>query len=346
MQEGRLALAVRRAGRPLAVISLLAAALLPVLGCQPTSTRSAVDPAPQARNDPTTAGFLSDQKLRGKVVLIEFGQVGCVVSNAGLDQMNRLNRAKEIEDLAYLRVEVSKDAPAVDRYYKGKSLSFPVYRDPDGAVAGAFDAKVIPLFVLVDKYGHVRYRGPMPDANKLSNYTTTLLAEEADPGPNAPQFGEVRLAIKELLDSTKLPDMQGTVRPMREYMGAKGLLAVFVDTSCPFAGSAVTDMATVTETLRKLQITSLIVNISDPKDDVLAHYGILKTGALFVYDVTRETQQKWQIDSVPTVMLISPDGAAGYRGKATWPKLATAVEQQLKLAPGSVSFTVQGTEYG
>jgi len=336
MQAGKSSAAVRRTVGPLVAGSVLASLLLMAVGCQGTS----------ARSEPISSRFLREHNLQGKVVLIEFGMVGCELSDAGLDRMARMNRAKEIEDLAYIRVETAKDTQAVDKYYKQKSPGFPVYRDKDGSVVWAFDAKITPLFVLVDKYGHVRYRGPMLDANKLSNYSTTLMAEEADPGTNAPQFGEVRLAIAELLDATKLPDMQGAVRPMREYMGAKGLLAVFVDTSCPFSGTAVTDMATVAETLRKLQVSSLIVNIGDPKDAVLEHYANLKAGAQFVYDVTRDTQKKWQIDSVPTVMLISPDGKAGFRGRATWPKLATAVEEQLKLAPGSVAFEVKGTEYG
>jgi len=43
--------------------------------------------------------------------------------------------------------------------------------------------------------------------------------------------------------------LDGVVNPLSRYMGPHGLLVVFVDTSCPFAGTAIGDMPNVAATL-------------------------------------------------------------------------------------------------
>jgi len=141
-----------------ALVAVAALALFSA-GCAPSPTPS--PPASQAKVS-GPADFLKQQQLEGKIVLIEFGLVGCALSDSGLDQMIRMHREKKIQDLAYVRVEESKDAPAADRYFESKKPGFTVSRDPDTSLARSFEATVYPTFVLVDKFGRVRHRGPIP----------------------------------------------------------------------------------------------------------------------------------------------------------------------------------------
>lgn len=316
--------------------ALVAAAAVGMLlaGCSPQTAA------------PNPADFLKEQGLQGKVALIEFGLIGCLLSESGLERLIVLHRDQEIEDLVYLRVESATDAATVEEYYAAKAPGFPVVRDAQGTLARAFDATVIPTFVLVDKFAHTRYRGPMPDVDKLRDWADTLGRETADPGPAAPLFGVTSVAVQELLDETRLPNLGGAVKPLRAYMGKRGMLAVFVDSSCPFSGMAVKDMAQVASTLVQHDVSSLLVNLAEPKDAVAAFYGQRDTGTPVLYDVTTATQKQWQVDSVPTVVLFGADGTVAYRGKALWRSLAEAAEGLLKLEAGAIDFGVQGTEYG
>ncbi|MBE3071248.1 MAG: TlpA family protein disulfide reductase [Planctomycetes bacterium] len=312
------------------------AVLLVLAGCEATP--------PQGSS--STAEFLKQHQLDGRVVLIEFGLVGCALSEAGLDTMIELDREKEIPELAYVRVEASEDRDAVKEYFAARTPGFPVYEDPGAAVARAFDGTIYPTFVLVDKFGHVRYRGPLPEVAKLIDWAETLVAETADAGPDAPLFGVSAVAVQTLLDETRLPDLKGAVKPLRDYVGRKGLAAVFVDTTCPFSGEAIKDMGKVASTLALHGTPSLLVNLAEPKDKVLEFFAAREMGMPVLYDVTAVTQKGWKVDGVPTVLLLDAEGNVVYRGKAVWADLAVAAEKMLGLAAGSIDFGVKGTEYG
>jgi len=324
--------------RPSLVCVLMAAALA-VLPLSCSTGGAGPDAGAQAR-------FLQDNKFQGRVVFIEFGLLGCQLSEAGLEKMMQLDRGKEVPDLAYVRVEVTPDKQAADAYYAAKSPGFLVVRDPDSSLGKAFGATVWPSFVLVDKFGHVRYRGPLPEDAKLSDWADALQREKTDPGPSAPMFGLTTVDVRKLLDETRLPDLKGATKPLRQYLGPKGLLAVFVDTNCPFSGEAVGDMSKVAATLAKHDVPAILVNISEPEAAVRQYYAQKQTGTPVIYDVTAATQKSWQIDAVPTVVLFDGGGGMVYRGKAVWRDLATAAESALKLPAGSINFGVKGTEFG
>jgi len=141
------------------------AAILLAVAAVCTGCSSSPDASDQTAEQRIRASFLKDHKLEGKPVLIEFGLVGCDLSDKGLDEMIRLHGADLIAGLSYARVEASKDTKAADEYYAKKSAKFPVFRDTDGSVGMAFDATIYPIFLLVDKFGHTRYRGGYPDEN-------------------------------------------------------------------------------------------------------------------------------------------------------------------------------------
>ena len=307
--------------------------LLGAAGCQS---------APQ---ESLQAQFLKDH-VQGRMVFIEFGLIGCPLSESGLDKMIRMCREKLIPDLAYARVEAAKDPKVIEQYYAAKSPGFPVCRDADSSLAIAYEATVYPTFVLVDRFGHVRYRGPLPVDDKLAAWVDALKGEKADPGPGVALFGTVTLDGPGLLAQTQLPDLQGASQPLRASMGRRGLLVVFVDTKCPFSAQAVTDMAKVAPALAKHEVTSLLVNLGDPKETVLEFYAKRAAGTPVVYDATTATQQAWSVTAVPTVVLLDVDGGIAYKGRAAWPDLAAAAEKGLELPAGSVNLGVQGTQFG
>jgi hypothetical protein len=317
-----------------AAVAVLAALPLAAGGCK--AEAPALGPAE----------FLKQHNLQGRVALIEFGLIGCALSESGLDKMIQMNRDNRIPDLSYARVEASADARATDQYYAAKSPGFTVYRDHGTSLGMAFQATAYPTFVLLDKFGRVRYRGAWPEEARLAGWVESLKRESADPGPDVALFGTVAIDGPKLLAETRLPDLQDTVKPLRQRMGKQGVLAVFVDTTCPFSAEAVADMSKVSAALAKHEVSSLLVNVGEPKAAVAEFHAKRAAGIPVLYDATTDTQRQWDVASVPTVVMLGADGAVIYKGKAVWRDVAAAAEKGLELPAGSLNIDARGMQYG
>lgn len=296
--------------------------------------------------DTEYADFLRKQGLDGKIVLIEFGQVGCEISHEGLLTMQRMQAEQEIPDLNYLRVEASEESEPFTIYFAENASTIPVYYDPSTDVAKSFEATAYPNFVLIGKSGRVRYRGGFPP-DKLANWVKALSEEKRDPGADVALFGADSLNIPELLTSTKLPDTSGTEpQPLADYLGKNGLMLLFVDTECPFAGEAMSQTPVIAQTLAQHEIPVVLINIDQDEKIVAKFYAEKQIGTAVVYDTTDVTHVKWNVSSVPTVVLISSSQEILYKGPAVWQKVASALEASLGLEANSISFSEHGTEYG
>ena len=164
-------------------------------------------------------------------------------------------------------------------------------------------------------------------------------------GPAAATPGAAAIGAAKLLDETRLPELDGTVRSLRDRMGPKGLLVVFVDTNCPFSATAIREMSSVASVLSKYEIPSLLLNVGEPQATVEQFYAQRQVGIPVIYDTGRATLKAWAVTSTPTPFLIDPAGAVAYRGNAVWADVGAAAEKSLKLPAGSLKFTVKGTGF-
>jgi len=321
----------------------LAAVILFAGGCG----RSSQGPSPTAQPDAgqIRTAFLKDNKLLGKPILIEFGIVTCELSDKGFTTMIKLQGGDLVEGLSYVRVEASDDAKAVDEYYKANPAGFPVEQDPDRKLADAFGATIYPVFLLIDKFGNTRYMGGFPKEN-LGDWTEMLLAEKTDPGPDTPRLGVKTLDGQELLASTKLPELGGDTKPLGDYLGPRGAMLVFADTGCPYSGKAIRDLPSVSATLKKAMVATVVVNITDAEEKVKAYYAKQKLKLPVVYDVGSAVRINWDIQSVPTIIFFDAQGRIAYNGPAIWSDVGTAGEMALGLRPGSLKFRAKGTRFG
>jgi len=311
--------------------------LLAACGSKPSSAVPASGVGP-------VASFLKDNKLEGQVVLVEFGTIGCELSNSGLDAMVDLAERKAIPGLSYARLEPIADDKAFEEYYKAKSAPFPVVRDPQMKVANALGTTIYPQFALLDKFGRVRYRGAQPSEKDLAEWVKPLAAETKDPGPDAPMFGTAKLDAAGLLATTRLPDLSGVVKPLAAHKGKAGIMLAFVDTKCPFSSVAIREFPKVASVLQREEIASLLVNIGESEAAVKKTYA---PDAPIVYDTSKATQRCWNVTSVPTIVLMDSAGGVAYQGGAVWPGIAAATEKMLNLTSGSVLLdeaqsTIQG----
>ena len=287
--------------------------------------------------------FLQDNALTGQVVFIQFGQVGCDLCGKGLEEMTALDKNKAIPGLKMVRVEKESDTKAVDEFYAKNKPPFPVVRDADGAVATAFAATATPQYLLLSKFGHVRFSGQMPPEAKLREWSDVLAAEKSDSGTDAPMFGQKTIDAPLLLGKTLLPDLSGASKALGEYKGKAGLLIVFVDTTCPFSAQAMKDLPGVMATMASQGVSSVLVNLDDDKDKVQKFYADHPQTATVVYDVTTGTKNVWGVESVPTVVLVDAAGQLAYNGPAIWGDMGKAAEKSLHLPEGTIKFGVKGT---
>ncbi len=305
---------------------------------------SAASPVAKSPKELALAGFLSALKLQGRPVLIEFGLVGCALSEQGLISMIALQKADAVPGLAFVRVEGNPDAETVSQYFKEKAPAFPVYLDRQSALAKALSATAYPTFLLTDKFGHIRYQGNYPQDN-LAQWGKALVAENQDPGGSVPQFGAREIDVEKLL-ADKLPDLKGQIRPVGEYKGSGGLMLLFVDTSCPFSAIALRDMPAVSKSLAGQNVKAVVLNTGDDQSRVRDFYARNDPGVPVVYDVGADTREHWNVHSVPVVVYVSPAGKLGYQGEAIWAAMGSAIENSLGLAHGAIKFTATGTGFG
>ena len=327
-------------------IATVAAGTCALPGCKsakaPPSPVRATQPT---ANDAARAELLAQYDLTGHITLIQFGTVGCELSDKGLGEMALLCRLKAIDDLSFLRVEGSKDDAAVEAYYRERPPGFAVHRDRQGRLAKTFDATATPTFILVGRFGRIRYRGSQANG-RLGRWVKTLHREQADPGPDVALLGQVKLHGPKLLANTTLEDLTGRRRRLADLAGPGGLLVVFVDTDCPFAQRAMGELPTVARTIAPRGIPTVVINLDESAKVVREHYAGRNLPGPLLYDATPATKNNWNIQSVPTVVYVAADKTLAYNGKAVWAELAVAVEQALELEPGSVRFTAKGTRYG
>ncbi|MBL7221417.1 MAG: redoxin domain-containing protein [Phycisphaerae bacterium] len=321
----------------------LAAAILFAGGCR----RPSQGPSPAVQPDAgqIRTAFLKEHKLLGKPVLIEFGLVTCELSDKGFLTMIQLHGSDLVAGLAYARIEASDDTEAVDKYYKAAPAGFPVVRDSDRKLADAFGATIYPVFLLIDKFGNIRYMGGFP-TESLGDWSEMLLAEKTDPGPDAPRLGKKTINGRELLTSTKFPELGGDIKPLGDYLGPGGGMLVFVDTNCPYSAQAVKDLPGVARTLRKAMLSTVVVNITDAEEKVKAYYARQKLKLPVVYDVGSAVRINWDIQSVPTIIFFDAQRRVAYNGPAVWADVGRAGEIALGLPPGSLNFQARGTRFG
>ncbi len=166
-----------------------------------------------------------------------------------------------------------------------------------------------------------------------------------DPAPDAAAKPSKEIAPRALL-AAKLPDVQDNVKALSEFMGEGGLMLLFVDTRCPFSGTALKELPDVVKGLAGQKVNVVVLNSDDAKERVQNFYASRSLGAPILYDTGAATREAWNVHSVPIAVYVSPAMKIGYQGEAIWANLGSAVEQSLGLRTGAIKFTAAGTGFG
>jgi len=96
-------------------------------------------------------------EYRGQVVLLTFWSSRCGSCGAQLAAISRLVNTYQSAGLAALAVAVDDDIGDAARYAVAHPVSYPMLLDPDKSVARAYRVDNLPMLVLVDRGGTIRW---------------------------------------------------------------------------------------------------------------------------------------------------------------------------------------------
>jgi len=94
--------------------------------------------------------------LRGKVVLVNFWATWCEPCVTEMPSLQRLHD-RFAPRLEVLGVNYQEGPARIKAFVARSSVTFPVVRDTDGAVAKAWGARIFPASYVVDRTGNVRH---------------------------------------------------------------------------------------------------------------------------------------------------------------------------------------------
>jgi peroxiredoxin len=138
---------------PLVLASLLVA----------SSATHAADPRIQGKPAPDFAlKAVSGENVRlsehlGEVVLLNFWATWCGPCHQEMAQLDQLHATYRSAGLVLLGVNVDDDVERAIEFVRTLDVRYPVLLDPRKAVAPVYDLDALPMTVLIDRAGVVRY---------------------------------------------------------------------------------------------------------------------------------------------------------------------------------------------
>jgi peroxiredoxin len=252
---------------------------------------------------------LADRK--GKVVILEIGNVGCPISEKGFAELEKLSLS-QLKAANVVFVNAAGNEAALKAFLEKQAPSFDVYYDPKREIAGQLDYRIIPTFYLIDKWGTIRYKGAWKTA-QMDPAVTALLAENKPlnaslefmaslkTGDTAPQFSLPGQAGKTIDLKTSLKD-------------SRLLLLLFGNEWCPYSRKAYEQIDSLTRKFGPTGLRIVTVHVGQYGDNVKAYYNSLKLSCPIALDTDEKVADAYGVDAVPTVFLIDPGAKIRFRG--------------------------------
>ncbi|MFH1465214.1 MAG: TlpA disulfide reductase family protein [Pseudomonadota bacterium] len=121
-------------------------------------------------------GSLNLASLRGKPVVLVFWASWCAACRSEVPHVNLL--AQGVGDsAAIIGVNAGEDPGTAAQAARAMGIGYPVVVDADGAIARRYEARALPLVLVLDPEGRVRLR-----SNAWPSHINALLDGLAQPG--------------------------------------------------------------------------------------------------------------------------------------------------------------------
>lgn len=94
---------------------------------------------------------------RGQVVMINFWASWCGPCRQEMPILDQLQQRYSKAGFTVLGVNVEQDSSQAERLLKDMNISFPILFDSDSVVSKLYDVSAMPVTVMIDKDGNMRY---------------------------------------------------------------------------------------------------------------------------------------------------------------------------------------------
>lgn len=121
-------------------------------------------------------GNIRLSEYRGQVVVLSFWSSRCNPCRAQLDDLNTVYATYRPAGLQVLGIAVDDDVEASSEFAQGVSVQFPMLADPGKAVAREYAVDALPMVIVIDRGGNVRYVHREPKSRGEPIYVRELRA--------------------------------------------------------------------------------------------------------------------------------------------------------------------------
>jgi peroxiredoxin len=142
--------------RPASLASLLLATLFTADAAAPPAS-TPPKPAPDFVLKSLTGQNLRLSEYAGQVVLLNFWATWAGASGQEIPQLEKLHHTYRSAGLVVLGINVDAEQTRAAEYARTLKISYPVLLDTRKQVAPAYGLKTLPMTVLIDRSGAVRY---------------------------------------------------------------------------------------------------------------------------------------------------------------------------------------------
>jgi len=111
--------------------------------------------APPFRLRTLDGGTVSNDDLKGKVVLLNFWASWCAPCRVEFPALARLHAAFAGRGFTVVGIAVADTPEAITRFLGGEPAPFPILLDADRKVAGEYRAAGVPVSYLLDRQGRM-----------------------------------------------------------------------------------------------------------------------------------------------------------------------------------------------
>jgi cytochrome c biogenesis protein CcmG/thiol:disulfide interchange protein DsbE len=96
------------------------------------------------------------EKLKGRVVLLDFWASWCGPCRSSFPVMQELHKQYADRGLTIIAVSVDENRQDMERFLKAANISFATVRDPEQKLVAAADVEKMPTSFLIDRAGTIR----------------------------------------------------------------------------------------------------------------------------------------------------------------------------------------------
>ena len=147
-----MAFAVRLPSRLRACVGVV---VLTTLAAAPTTAVDAGAPAPAFALPDVRGEVITLEKLRGRVVYVDFWASWCGPCRQSFPWMNEMQRKYGAQGFTIVGINVDKRDADAQRFLQQVPAAFTIVYDPKGQVPAAYGVKAMPNSYLIDAQGRV-----------------------------------------------------------------------------------------------------------------------------------------------------------------------------------------------